>query len=853
MAEKVKKFNKAEKAQFTKMWNGVNEKDFNLESDNLIDEEISEYDKNAMIYFSQNVNLMRHLPRLSDSLKPVERRGLYALYVTGTTPDKKHKKSSRIVAETMISHPHGDGSIYGTLVGMAQPWKNPVPLVFGGESNFGNDEHPSGYAHMRYTNMKMTKYAYDCFFKDYDQDCIEMIFNTAKDGDEPLSLPSRYPNILINGGFGIATGNSFCIPTYNVSDVVTLTKRLLHNPDTDDIYIMPDMPTGCDVVDNGSLREICDTGTGTLKMRAQITIEDNPRRPNVWILRVHSLPWMTDIDSINTALAKLTKDGSLPIKDIEDHSYPIEMKDANGNMVTRKKIKYDIIINRAHDPNQIKTKLFKLTQLEKSLSVNFKVVEDALSIGRLNMRDLILVWIDTRREYKRRLVNKKIAKAYARLSLLEILIVLTSKDNLQKTIKIIRNSNEDEVISKLMKNKEIKINSYQAEKIYDMKLRAFTKDAHAKYVEEKEKLDKELKKMISITKSSKLIDEEIEMELDELLKYGSPRRSNIVADKNSVKIADTDHFITITKLGMLKKLPYNPITIQKKKTPSLGAFKNQDYPLHGLVINNHDSLMMFDGFGRYSCVPVHEIENTEPSQYGNRVFDVSKLNGEIVTALQYFPEDTKKYIEDNLHATVNIVTLTKNGYLKKTPIEEFTKSRNQKNVRAMKIRQDDELVVGKIILDKEGKGTNLLIYTEKGNFAYISSDQIAQQSKDASGLLSISLEPDDACKGICVIGDNDEDLLVITEKGSLKRCELGYLGKPGKRKVSSYLATLEPTDKIRYVDAIEHDVIVTICTRTSYEQIKSEDIPVKARKSKCVKLIPVPLGNTIISVGISKK
>lgn len=656
----------------------------------------------------------------------------------------------------------------------------------------------------------------------------------------------------IRNQFGIATGNAFCIPTYNIADIVKNTKKLLRHPEATDIYMMPDMPTGCDIVDNGSLREICDTGTGKLKMRSTITIEDNPKRPNVWILRVHNLPWMTDIDSINEALSKLTKDGILPIKDIEDHSYPIVLKDPNGNETARKKIKYDIIINRAHDPYQVRNKLFKLTQLEKTLSVNFKVVEDALNIGQLNMKDLILVWIDTRREYKRRLLNKKISKIYARLSLLDILITLTSKDNLEKTLKIIKSSDSEHAVKALMKNKEVEINSYQAEKIIDMKLRAFTKDSHAKYKAEKEKLEKELDEYIKMTKSSKIIDDEISDELDELLKYGTPRKSNIVEESNSVIIPDTDHFITITKLGMIKKLPYNENQLIKRKTPSLGAFKNGDYPLHGLKINNHDSIMLFDNFGRYSTVPVHEIETTEPSQYGVRVFDATKLNGEIVEAFEYIAEDTKRFLQEELGAQASIVTLTKNGYLKKTPIDEYTKSRNQKNIRAMKLRNDDELVAGKIVLDFEHRGVNLLIYTKKGNMAYISSDQIAVQGKDASGLMSISLEPDDECKGICIIGQMDTHLLVVTEKGNLKRCELDYLGAPGKRKVSSYLATLDPGDAIRYVDGIEENVLVTVCTRTTYEQIEASSIPVKTRKAKCTKMIPVPLGNNIISVGTKR-
>ena len=272
----AKKQSKKDKAESSRLWYDINESDFLAESENIIDEEISSYDKQAMIYFSQNVNLLRHLPRLADSLKPVERRVLYAFYLNNALPNNKFRKSSRIVGDTMAWHPHSDASIYGTAVGMAQPWKNPVPLVEG-DGNFGNDERPSGFAHMRYTDMRMSKYGYDCFFKDFDPDCIETVFNTASDENEPLSLPSKYPNILVNGGFGIATGNSFCIPTYSIPDIVRLTKRLLHNPEASDIYMMPDMPTGCDIVDNGSLREICDTGNGTLKLRSTITIEDNPK------------------------------------------------------------------------------------------------------------------------------------------------------------------------------------------------------------------------------------------------------------------------------------------------------------------------------------------------------------------------------------------------------------------------------------------------------------------------------------------------------------------------------------------------------------------------------------------------
>lgn len=830
------------------LWKDIVEDDFFNEADHIVDEEIADFEKREMTRFIQNVNLMRHLPRLSDSLKPVERRGLYALYLKKAI--RTRIKSSDAVSGVMKYHPHGDTSIYGTMVGLGQPWIKPVPLIQRG-SNFGSDKNPGGYAAMRYTNMELSKYGYDCFFKDYDPDCIETIFNTAHDCDEPMVLPSKYPNILVNGGFGLASGNMYCVPTYQIPDIVKLTKKLLRNRDAGGIYMLPDSPTGCDIVDNGTLREICDTGEGVLRMRSTITIEENPKKPNIWILRVHNLPWMTDLNTVVHKLAELTKNGILPIKDTEDHSYPIEVKDANGVLETRTIVKYDIHINRAHDPEQVKAKLYKLTQLEKPIKVNFRVVEDALDVDTLNMREMILSWIDTRREYKRRLLNRKISKMNADLQILEILLVLTSKDNLSKTTQIIQTHTEEELIDALTKSKVAKISSYHAKSIADMKLRAFTKDAHKRYKKEKEDLEKKLKDAMSMAKSSKKIDDAIDMELDDLMKYATPRRSKIVSANSSIAIANTDHFVTVTKLGMIKKLPYNPVLIEKKKTTTLGVFKKHDYPVHGLVVNNHDSLMLFDNFGRFSNVPVHMIESTEPSQYGSTIFDTAKLNGEVVTAVPFFNQDTLSYVENELEGVVSLITLSKNGYLKKTPIADFTKTRNQMNIRAMNIRKDDELIEARFGIEHVNDGMDMLIYTEKGNFAYIRSDQIATQSKDASGLLSITLDPDDACRGMCVIGNHDNYLVVLTEKGCMKKCELDYLGEPGKRKMSSYLATLDVGDSVHSVNAIEGSEEITVCTRTSYEIIKPDQIPTRTRKAKCKKIISVPLGNNIISVGVN--
>lgn len=840
---KTNNFKKNKKSD-NSLWKGIVDKDFE-EDINVIEDDMYSYNMDAMSIFFANVNLLRHLPRVADSLKPVERRIIYSLFINGIYKNHKYIKSSKGVGEAMTWHPHSDTSLYNTIVGLTQPWKTAQPLIMG-IGNFGNDASSDSYSSMRYTEIKMTDYAYENFFSEYDDDCIEKVFNTAADDYEPLVLPSKFPNIVINGGFSIAQGNAYCIPTYNIDDVIDLCKRLLVNPEDPNIYMVPDLPCGCDIVDNGELRKICDTGKGVLKMRSTIEI-DGDSKPNVWIIKVTNLPWMTSLSAITKKLVELTKSGVLPIKDIEDHSDAVtETRD--GITATRKIIDYRIIIGRAHDPHAFIQKLYKMTQLQKSLSIDFKVVVDALSIDKLNMRDILLAWINMQREYKRRRFNKKISKINARISLLDVLLKLTSVDNLEKTIRVIRKSTKQTIVDDLMKH--AKMTSFQAKKLAEMRLNAFTSEAHKLYKEEKEDLEKELKHILTIVKSTKKMDKIISEDLDDLKKYAKPRHSRIVAEESDIPISDTDHFIVITKHGMVKKLPY--IKNNGKKTPALGAFKNGDYPVHGMVINNHSSIMLFDSFGKFSTIPVYKIDNCEPSHIGHRIYDYAKLDGEIVAAFEFFNDDTRDYIEKKLNSSIYIATLTKNGYMKKTEISEFTKSRNTRNIRAMKIKDDDSLIDAKIIIEKKRKASDIVIFTKKGIYSYINAKEIAEQSKDTSGLLSIKVEGGDEAKGFCIVGDSDY-LIVITEKGNIKRCEMEFLGVPGKRKVMSYLSSLEENDSIYNVLGAMANEQLTVCTRTSYNDIMVEDIPIKTRKAKAVKMIPIPLGNNIISADCHKK
>lgn len=725
-----------------------------------------------------------------------------------------------------------NSSIYKSLVGMSQVWKRPVPLIQG-KGNFGNDAFPESYAHSRYTEATLSKYAYECFFEDYDEDCVETIFNTAIDGPEPLSLPAKFPNILVNGGVGIAVGNAFRIPPYNINDIISLCKRLINNPDHPDIYMVPDLPTGCSIIDPGDgFKEMCETGTGTLTMRADIEIIEKPKK---WVLKVRDIPWMTSLRTIEDKLEELTRKNILPIKDIQNESEQIKLKDGSLRTI----IDYRIIIDKSHDPYVVRNKLYKLTDLEKAVGINFKVVLAGLSIGQLSMRELVLSWIDERREYKRRLLNKKIVKLNSRISLLEILIKLLDKDNINKTVNIIKNSNSSELVHRLREHGNM--SSFQASKIAEMRLNAFTKDARERYIEEKKKLEKELEEVMDLIKSEKKIDKIIIGELEDLRKYGSPRKSQLIAPETGRQVAKTNHIIVTTKQGYIKKLPAN----NDGKSYSLGAFKNYDYPTNRIEINNLDSIILFDSLGKFTRMPVYEIDNTEINNGGNKVYDVTKLDGEIVSVFPDFNPTTEKYIKDNLNTDITLVTLSKDGYLKKTKLEEYTKLKNTKNIRAVKLKDNDSLIYANIIMDT----SNVLIYTKKGKYVFIKASDIALQSKDSMGLLSIQLEDGDECVGLSVIGDNDEYLLVVTEKGNMKKCEIEFMGNAGKRKVStSYISSLDPTDNVIFVSGVKNDSKVIVCNRNNYNTYEVDMIPTLTRRAKGQKMIPVPVGDNIISV-----
>ncbi len=829
MAKKEKKLDRS-------IWGQVDVNEFEND-DNIEDQDIGTYNLEKMSLFALNINCARQLPALEDSLKPVERRILYVMYQMGAYKGKK-AKSSEILGACLRYHPHGDGSVYTTLCGMAQGFKRGQKLIRG-IGNFGTIMDPSKCAHYRYTEAALSDYAYECFFEDYDQDCIEVKTAANMTDDEPVFIPGKFPNILVNGATSIAYGYNATIPPYNIQDIIDATKTLIKNPKAKNIVIIPDIPTGCDIVDTGSFPEICATGKGTLTMRSHIEIYD---AGNNWVLKVSSIPWQSSLVKINQNILALAKSGEIPIKDVHDNSYP--MKNPRDKTEIINVIDYELVIDKAYDPINVRNKLYKKAGLQKTVSVNFQVVQNGLQVRSYGLADLILQWIDTRREYLRRLYNKRYAKYNARMSLLNILIELTEKTNLQKTVKIIQSSDRDQVEANLVSI--YGMNSFQAKRIADMPLRTFTKDAHEAYVKEAEDLHDKMEKLLEIVQSEKKIDKIIIDNLDDLKKYGTDRKCRIVNidENNEAEISDTNHIMVFTKKGFVKKLPET----SPGRTKTYGAFEAGDYPIKRLAINNRKTITIFDSNGKYSVMPVHEFTNTSHKDPGDRIFKIARLDGEVISAFESITDADAKYVRDTMHNDIFIMTITKKGLIKKTPIEEFNSYKTLKGIRGLKLKPDDALVTAFPLMSS----TNIMIYTKMGNYTYLRGKDIPQMAKDTQGVMSVTLGPGDEVQGFCVVPEKSDYIVVLTAKGCMKKILMESVGLSKSRRDSAYLTYLQNGDTVFQCEAVTTKDKIWVCTKTNYNEFDLNQIPDGSRRSKCVKMVPVAVGDNIITMILAK-
>ena len=841
-----------------KMWRDITENDF-IDADDIVDEDIGEFNIAAMQIYAANENYARQLVNIMDSLTLVRRRILYSFYKLGATPGKK-TKCSNLVSSAMKYHNHGDGSVYQTIINMIQGWKVAVPYI-SGPSNFGQANIPNKYGAYRYTEAYLSQYSYECFFSDFSMKAIgTATFVTGL--EEPRFLPSKFPNILVNGTSGVGYGHSAMIPPYHIDDIIELCKTYMKDPDAEDIIVYPDFPTGCYVVENDDMiNQICKTGLGAITMRAQIEIEE---MPNDWKLSITNIPYTVSFEKVyKDQILPLCKKGVIKVKHVGDYSEIYENDD--GTTFTDPRL--EIRLDKSLDPKRVRADLYRLTDLEKTISIQFKAVVGETDIKVFGLKGLVLEWLSQRRLYKSSLYNHTLNRLRSEIDIRDILIELTESDNLQRTIDIIRRTVIDRLPEALMK--EYGMSSHQAKVISGMKLGAFTADAHDRYVNERKDLMKQFEETRDIAYSPKKIDKIILKELEDLRKYGPvERRSPIIQVSNEEIISNTDHVIIFTSQNYVKKLPKEPDKYHVKNPA--GTIAPGDRVTSRATANNLDNIILFDDFGRYTTMPVHEIPNTVYSSFGETLYNVAKLEGNLIGRMVVSdPKASNTTVESDKRRTLDfdavyVVTLTAQGFLKATPYSDFTYTSDDKgnqkiavkyNARAMKLKDNDKACAMNFICydDKAAEETardaRLIVYTKGGQYVLIPTSEMPIQAKDTMGLKFITPTDGDECTGVEQVYPTeslDPYVVVLTAKGYVKKIESKYLYESKKRNDASYLTKLDDGDEVIFVNGCNENESLVVITKTNGEMwYPIEQIPTLSRSAKGKKLIPVPNGDCI--------
>ena len=711
-----------------------------LEDTKLEQHEISKEMKKSYIDYSMSVIVGRALPDVRDGLKPVHRRILYGMSQLGVTPDKPHKKSARIVGEVMGKyHPHGDSSIYDAMVRLAQDFSTRYMLV-DGHGNFGSVDG-DGAAAMRYTEARMTPFSLQ-MIRDIEKETVNFVDNFDGEEKEPVVLPSRFPNLLVNGSNGIAVGMATSIPPHNLGEVIDATVELIDNEEAtvEDLmkYVKgPDFPTGATILGKSGVREAYKTGIGKVKVRSCCEIEETDRGRSQII--VTEIPYQVNKARLIEKMAELVKD-----KRIEGISAIRDESNRNGMRIV-------IELKRDANPQITLNRLYKHTQLQESYSM----IMIALVDGRpkvLNLYDILSEYLKFQKEVVTRRTQFDLKKAEARAHILEGLRI--ALDNIDEIIKIIRSAYND-AKEKLMER--FGLSEIQAQAILDMRL-ARLQGLEREYAELMEKI---------AYFNSLLADEKLLMGVvkDELLeikeKYSDDRRTKMVADVDEFDdedlVAEEKVAITLTHLGYIKRVPADTYKAQRRGGKGITGIttRENDFVKDLIMTSTHDYLMFFTNTGKAHKIKAFEIpEATRTAKGTPAVNFLNLMQRERITAIipvQEFADD--KYL----------IAVTKNGTIKKTPLSQFDTQRKT-GLIAINLKDDDQLIG-----IKETTGSNnVIIVTKNGKCICFSEEDVRSMGRIAGGVRAIKLEKDDEVVAMELV-EPGQELLVVTENGYGKR------------------------------------------------------------------------------------
>ena len=703
--------------------------------------------KTSFIEYSMSVITSRALPDLRDGLKPVHRRILWSMYNSGYTPDKPHRKSAKTVGEVMGNyHPHGDSSIYEAMVRMAQDF-NQRYLLIDGHGNFGTIEG-DGAAAMRYTESRLSKLSLE-LLRDINKNTIDMGKNFDESLDEPTVLPSRFPNILVNGTMGIAVGMATNIPPHNLGEVIDGCVAYIDNPEIEVIDLMnyikgPDFPTGGIILGNSGIKKAYETGKGSITIRSRAEIEE---KGNHSVITITEVPYGVNILELKNRVAELVHNKT--IEGIAD--YHSDIKDG---------VKITITLKRDANAQVVLNNLYKHTNFQTTYGINFLMIDDRTP-KTLGLKDIISKYIDHQKEVIIRRTRFDLEKDERRVHILEGYKI--AQDNIDEVIQIIKTA-ESDVVAKAKLIERFNLSEVQADSILELKLRRLTGLEREKIEAELSALLKEIEELKAILASEAKVLEIIKNELlDIKKKYSDDRRTTIdmtaidyIEDESLIPVEDI--VITITNKGYIKRVTSETYKSQNRGGVGIKgmATTEEDFVENVLSMKTHDYIMFFTNKGKVYRMKGYEVPSFNRQSKGLPIINLLPLEkGEQVNVmLKATPKDVPAYV----------VLCTQSGIIKRTDIKEFENIRSGGKI-AIKLKEDDELISAKIT---EGN-SEILIASSIGRLIRFNEEEIRVMGRTASGVKGINL-----CGGKAVgmeLSTGNGEILVVTEKGYGKRTD----------------------------------------------------------------------------------